>query len=292
MNAVDKHNQPLAPKQFPGIPSKEKFARFISLLLTVDEVKSLRGSIHDLSKIRVCKPKRASGTAAEAAATKGHDGVKYLDPSIINQYLYKSFQLDSKLYSENLMLLDQLSEKDSVWAVKNTEAVAFINSMLIKFNYDSNNSINFDQFISKLQYWMHKANLKVENSILFNSSAIIAAVYSRSLDADSVYLKNLDSLTAEKVYSIRPHATYLQYDHAYSIISALKDAAAVANNEKLSQLVARWDTFLLDVEKLKGDASSSYENFLASPVKLEPQGEAEAAPEADPEAAPEANAEK
>lgn len=259
-NALDKNNNPLIPQKFPGIPSKKKLTKFISLLLTIDEVKLLRDSLDNLFKIRTCKDKKKN--------------IKYLEPSILNQYLYKSFQLDYKLYSENLMWLDQINENDSIWSVKNTEAVAFLDSLLIKYNYNLNNEINFDQFNKKLNHWIKKSKLSDNHSILFNSSSIIASIYSNSLSSNEIALNNLDKLTRNKVYNIKSDISdYLQYDHAYSIISALKDASIATNeakeNQQLQTLVSRWNKFLNDVETIKGNNKSTYELINASPVIIE-----------------------
>lgn len=253
LNAVDKKNHPITPREYPGIPSKKKLTKFISLLKSSEEINVLRLSLDELFKIRVSKLKNKKNN-------------KYLEPSIVNQYLYKCFQLDYKLYAENLVWLDQIDEKDSVWSVKNTEAVAFIQSLIIKFNHPLNNEINFEKFESKLSHWINKANLDKEHSILYNASSIIASVYSNSLESNQTALTNLDNLTKEKVYSVKPETDYLQYDHAYSIISALKEASTVAQNEKLSSLVARWEPFIKSVESIKGETKSSYELFLENPA--------------------------
>lgn len=264
LNALDKKNHPLVPLKYPGVPSKKKLIKFISLLLTIDEVKILRNSLNELFKIRVTKKKNQKNI-------KNPNFGKYLEPSIINEFLYKSYELDLKLFNENLIWLDQINENDSIWSVKNTECVAFIRSMIIKTNKNNkNDKINFNSMIEKMQHWIKKSNMKEEGSILYNSSLIIASIYSNVLNENLSYLNNLDKLTRNKVYTVKPNTDYLQYDHAYSIICALKDASNTenaSNNEQLKNLVKRWDNFLTDVEKLKNDTPSTYERFLKTEAK-------------------------
>lgn len=259
MSPVDKKNHPITPKEYPGIPSKKKLTKFISLLVNTEEVSLLRTSLEELFKIRTSKDKTKKNT-------------KYLEPSILNQYLYKCFQLDYTLYSESLAWLDTIDAKDSVWSVKNTEAVALVQAMLIKNNNATNPVFNYERFNRKLQHWISKASLEKSHSILYNAASITAATYSNALtskDAQESIIA-LDKLTNEKVYSVKPRTDYLQYDHAYSIISAFKDAAEKSGDEKVKELAGRWSGFLNEVEQLKGETKSSYELFQESPVIIAP----------------------
>lgn len=256
LNAVDKKNHPITPREYPGIPSKKKLTKFISLLKSTDEINNLKISLDELFKIRVSNN------------NKNKSKSKYLEPSIINQYLYKCFQLDYKLYKDTLIWLDQINENDSIWSVKNTEALAFIQSMIIKNNFPLNNEINFTKFNDKLNYWINKSKLDKNQSILFNASSIIASIYSNELSNNSISVNNLDNLTKDKVYTVKSNTDYLQYDHAYSIISALKDASEISKDVKLMEIVNRWTPFLNDVETLKNNAQlkSSYQLFNENPV--------------------------
>lgn len=279
-NALDKNNHPLIPLSYPGTPSKKKLTKFISLILTIDEINLLKTSLNELFKIRIPSKKTLNGKKVNT---------KYLEPSIINQFLYKSFELDYKTYSKNLMWLDQINEKDSIWSVKNTECIAFLNSLLVKDNFSSNNDINFEnQFNKKLGHYVQKADLDPKKSILFNASSIIASIYSNNLNSNLGSLTNLDNLTNNNVYSVKPNTDYLQYDHAYSIISALKDASLstpeAKDNAKLQEVVQRWSTFLNDVKAIKGNTSSTYELLSQKPTVLEQAAEAEPAAEAEADA--------
>lgn len=257
LNAVDKKNHPILPREYPGIPSKKKLTKFISLLMTPEEVSLLRGSLDELFKIRTSRDK-----------TKKH--TKYLEPSILNQYLYKCFELDYKLYSESLAWLDTIDAKDSVWSVKNTEAVALMQAMLVKNNHATNPIYNFERWSAKLQHWVNKASLEKSHSILYNAASITASIYSNALPSNAESVEALDKLTLEKVYTVKEGTEYLQYDHAFSIISALRDAATDSGDAKVQELAGRWDTFVADVSKLKGDVKSSYELFLENPVIIAP----------------------
>ncbi|ODQ47772.1 hypothetical protein PICMEDRAFT_71804 [Pichia membranifaciens NRRL Y-2026] len=261
LNAVDKKNNPLTPRQYPGVPSKKKLIKFISLLLTAEEVKLVRSSLEELSKIRISSKTRKGSTKKDS--NKG----KYLDPSVLNEFLYKSYELDSKLFTENLVWADQIREEDSVWSVKNTEAVAFVRSMIIKTSFPANPEVNFQTMVEKMKHWAAKAEMSETGSILYNASLVVASVYSNSLKENSTALNHLDALTKNKVYTVKPQTDYLQYDHAYSIISALKDASKheyAENNAQLLELVSRWSTFLADVENLKQNTPSTYERFLSA----------------------------
>lgn len=269
LNAVDKKNHPLVPRQYPGVPSKKKLIKFISLLLTPEEVKLLRSSLDELSKIRISKKGNRKNDAS-SSKKKSNQG-KYLDPSVLNEFLYKSYELDSKLFTENLVWADQIREEDSVWSVKNTEAVAFVRSMIIKTLFPVDPEINFKAMSEKMQHWVAKSGMSEKGSILYNASLVIASVYSNSLKENSTALNHLDDLTKNKVYTVKPDTEYMQYDHAYSIICALKDASKHENaegNAQLAGLVSRWDSFLADVQKLKGNETlSTYERFLQTEEK-------------------------
>lgn len=257
LNSVDKKKHPITPKKYPGIPSLKKLVKFIDLLVKSDEVKDLRNSLDDLFKIRITK---------KINKNYSNSG-KYLQPDVISQFLYKSYQIDPKLFSENLLWIDQINEKDSIWCTKNTEAVAFVRSMIIKSSYLNNSKLDFNWFNEKLNHWICKSNMNEQGSILYNASSIIASVYSNSLTSNLKALENLDNLTKDRVFTVKPNTDYQQYDHAFSIISALKDASLTEigkENLKLVELVERWSTFLSDVEKLKGDSVSNYERFLES----------------------------
>lgn len=255
MNAVDKFNRPLTPQKYPGTPSQAKFEKFVKLLVDPEEVRLLRSSFKDLFKLRL--------------SNKGKKDIKYIKPSMINMFLYKSFALNYKLYSENLLFLNQVCEEDSVWSVKNTEAVAFLTSMLLKYNPQL---VTYDQFNKKLQYYIKRANLDPSKSILFNASSLIASIYSGKIDNNA--LDNLDKLTSERVYKVREGAPYLEYDHAYSILTALKEAANVAQDEKLNNILERWNGFLNDVAQIK-DIESAYEGIVANPPLLEAEQQEE-----------------
>lgn len=247
INALDKNHHPIVPREYPGVPSKKKLVKFISLLVNPEEVSLLRQTLDGLFKIRLSKDKK----------------LKYLDPSILNQFLYKSFQFNHDIYTKNLIWLDQINPNDSVWSVKNTEAVAFVNSYLVKIIPQ----FTYSQYNKKLEYWIKKAQLDPTHSILFNASSLIAGTYGKSddsqtdIEAFNTAFKNLDNLTSEKVYIVKPNTDYLQYDHAYSILSALREAAQV--NSQLQPLVDRWNKFFTDVEAIK-DQPSSYESWKAA----------------------------
>ncbi|KAG0688270.1 hypothetical protein C6P40_001183 [Pichia californica] len=271
LNALDKKNHPLIPLKYPGVPSQKKLTKFISLLLTTDELNIIRKSLDDLYKIRITKKKfnnSSKDNDKNNNNNKNNNYGKYLEPSIINQFLYKSYELNPKLFNSNLVWVDQINEKDSVWSVKNTEAVSFIRSMIIKSNFSKNNNINLNSMIEKMQHWIKKSNMNENGSILYNSSIIIASIYSNVLNENLIYLNNLDNLTKDKVFTVKPDTDYLHYDHAYSIISALKDASIKSENDQLKSLVSRWDNFLSDVEKLKGSNDlSTYERILKADSK-------------------------
>lgn len=258
LNALDKKHHPIVPKEYPGVPSKKKLTKFISLLVHPDEITLLRQTLEGLFKVRLSKDKK----------------LKYLDPSILNQYLYKSFQLNHDIYTKNLIWLDQINAQDSVWSVKNSEAVAFVNAYLVKTVPD----YNFEQYSKKMEYWIKKADLDPTHSILYNASSLIASTYGNATN-DAAF-QNLDTLTKEKVYHVRPNTEYLQYDHAYSIISALKDATQI--DARLLPLVERWNDFLSQVEAIK-DQPSSYEAWKAANA-TKPQAEVEPEVKAEAEA--------
>ncbi|TID30583.1 hypothetical protein CANINC_000828 [Pichia inconspicua] len=244
LNALDKNHHPIVPREYPGIPSKKKLVKFISLLVNPEEISLIRQTLDGLFKVRLSKDKK----------------LKYLDPSILNQFLYKSFQFNHDIYTKNLIWLDQIDPNDSVWSVKNTEAVAFVNAYLVKIIP----KYTYAQYNEKLTYWIKKAQLDPQHSILYNAASLIAGTYGDSktdLEAFNTAFKNLDNLTREKVYQVKPNTDYLQYDHAYSILSALKEAAEV--NKELQPLVDRWSKFFTDVETIK-DQPSSYESWKAA----------------------------
>ena len=285
LNAVDKKNNPLVPRQYPGVPSKKKLIKFISLLLTAEEVKLVRSSLEELFKIRISNKTKRNGSTKKDA----NQG-KYLDPSVLNEFLYKSYELDSKLFTENLVWADQIKEEDSVWSVKNTEAVAFVRSMIIKTLFPANPEVNFQAMTEKMKHWVAKAEMSETGSILYNASLVAASVYSNSLKENSTALNNLNALTRNKVYTVKPQTDYMQYDHAYSIISALKDASKheyAENNAQLLELVSRWNSFLADVENMKQNTPSTYERFLSAEEGKKAAAAAATAAAAAAEPAPE-----
>lgn len=232
LNALDKNNNPILPRSYPGIPSKRKLIKFINYLIKPEEIVLLRSNLNDLFKIRLNKVTNE----------------KYLDQSIINYFLYKSYEIDpsSKLFQDNLMWLDQINENDSVFGVKNLECIGFIRYFIMKNN---NDLLNYnDWFQKKMNHWIQKSKINENGSILYNAVCVIA-----SNGTDKKALSNLENLTKDKTYKVYQNSNYQQYDHVYSILSALK------NINEADAINTRFEKFLSDVQILKADQKSTYE---------------------------------
>lgn len=237
--ANDKMGRPLVPRVFPGTPSSKKTAKFISILQKKEELEHFKTTLAGLTNIEIKSKKTNLKTP-------------WIKPSVINAFLYKSFQLNT--LGNGLSFINSL--ENYKLSPRNVEAITLIRYMLISKDPKKYSSSWFEEKQNSLKT---RAELPEFGSALLNVAELACQLKLNTVQegtlarAKEVITKfNADALTGDE---------FIKYDHSYSIIMALKEASKGNTSSEIVAIVSQLEPFIAKAQEIKGTQQSTFETL-------------------------------
>lgn len=236
--ANDKSGRPLVPRVFPGTPSAKRTAEFISHLDRREELDHFRTTLTGLTNIEIKSKKTNTKTP-------------WMKPSVVNAFLYKSFQLGT--LGSGLNYIDSLGNYK--WSPRNVEAITLIRYMQISRDSSKYTRGWFEEKQASLRT---RAALPEFGSALLN--VVELACQLRLGAANEATVARCREVAA-KFPQGTTSSEYVNEDHAYSIIMALKEASLGSNSGEIVAIVSQFEPYLAAVEALKKDTPSTLQQL-------------------------------